>query len=251
MHRTRSPLAGIAGLAVVALMVAGCGDDSGSGGGGDDVETLSQEQVEQALLTTDNLGTGFVVAEEDEDDEEDDDSGLGCLFADVEESPLDKLTEDDNVEAEVEFEYDAEIPSPGVQHSVSSSPKVDPDDEDVLKPIVDAIDGCTEVNETDDEGNVLDLTVSYDTEASDDRVDEQVNLFAEGTTTTPDGIEVPISFRFAFTRLDNNLSMLGVFTVFDDNGGPLFDAYQQIAVDKLSAVIEGEEPPATTAPAPA
>jgi hypothetical protein len=250
MHLARTSTA-LAGLAAIALLAAGCGDDSGSGGGGNDVETLSQEQVEQALLTIDNLGPGFVVAEEDDDEEDEDDSGLGCLFSDIEESPLDKLAEDDNVEAEVEYEFQAEIPSPGVQHSISSSPEVDPDDEDVLQPIVDAIDGCTEVDETDDEGNVLDLAVSYDTEISDEKADEQVNLFAEGTMTTPDGVEVPISFRFAFTRLDNNLSMLGVFTVFDDNGGPLFDAYQQIAVDRLAAVIDGEEPEATTAPAPA
>lgn len=230
----------VASLAVVSVLAVGCGDDSDDAGSGDPAAVLSEDQVASAAIGLDNLGEGWT---EEPADEEEDSPAPGCL------GEIDQVTETDEPAAEVEKTYGhGEISLPRVQSGVATF-----DDEDSVASAFDdvqvALADCTTVEGTDEEGTEYNLTLTYDDSATGDAVDDQLNLVAAGTILTPGGQEVSLSLHMTMARIDNNVALIATSDFSDP--ATLHASVSQIGIDKLAAVVAGEEPPATTAPAPA
>lgn len=250
-HRSLAP---VAALALVALTVAGCGGDDGDGDAGaeetvvvdqngetvggdpDALGPLSADQVSQAVLQADNMGDGWTAAPSTEDDG----TAPGCL-ADV-----DTLTEGltEKEKAGTEFSY-GEILS--VESTVSAY-----DDANALAAVFDqvqvAVAACTDVSGPDDEGNEWDLTLTATDDAGYDGVDDQYSVSGSGSLTTPDGTKVDIYVEQSAVRIGANVASISTFDL--QPRSTEHDVWAQIAVDRFVAVAGGEEPAATTAPAP-
>lgn len=235
-----------AASAALAVALIGCGseDDADTSASGteaasptpaepeSDTTVLSQDEVELALLTAADIGTGFTETETDDAAEADDsESGdFGCLS---ELEDLDALT-DPETEAEVAFDDGS-----GVSVASSVASFADPEAlSQELASIRDSLEGCTSVD-TEQDGVQISLTVSVDEERADSTVDEQLNIIASGTGLS-EGLEIPVALGFSFARLENNLTLVGVLEF--GGSGRLF-AYTETAVAKLDAVMQGEPVP--------
>lgn len=251
MRTTPAPfrrLAAVATLALVATTAAACSDDEGSGGsggsggsdGGDATTQLTQEQVEQVALTEENVGDGFT--REETPDENDNGDGPGCL------GEVGAITDGIEEAADINVEYsygDAGVPL--VQSGASSF-----DDEaefvDAFDQVKEILSGCTTITGTDENGLAYDLTVTYDDTAAEG-VDDQVHVEMTGTLSA-EGDEATISQAITMARIGPNVVTLGMV----DYGAPetiaAFGTYEQIGLDRFVAVVNGDEPAETTAPAP-
>ncbi len=244
-------LGALTSLAIVAALATGCSD--GDDGDADDPETvtvtetadggtagaLSDEQLEQVVLTPENLGEGWT--ERSTDEEDDSDEGPGCL------ADIDEVTESVEEAGEVDksFVYgDAGVPQ--VESGASTF-----DDEGAITNAFDevqaALTNCTSATGTDD-GTTYDLTLTTDDTAAEG-VDDQVNLVANGTISDASGNNIEISLHLTMARVGSTVVTIGT-TDFSDISAA-HETYAQIGIDRLIAVVAGEEPAATTAPAPA
>lgn len=250
MSTLRRSTAATAVLLLAASLTA-CGKDDKADDDGDRFESpaaLSRSEVGKALLTLDNVGPGFSVAPEDDDDD-DDDTSLGC-FTDIakndDKGPFtDSAKKDDSVEAEIEFEYNTQLKTPGVFNNISSSPSWN--GKDVFKPVADKLEDCTEVHETDKDGTTYDLTIDTDSDTTLDDVDEQLNITADGNVSSK-GFKLPVTFDFVFYRVDNHAGWVG--TVEFGDSGIDADEYAEISLHRLQAVIDGKEPETEVAATP-
>lgn len=248
-------LAPIAVLALVAVTAAACGDDGGTSGTDDrqtvvvdengdpvdqgdaGVEPLTEDQIAQAVLQSENLGDGWTSAPSTDDDSE----APGCL------ADIDTLTEGlvKKDKAGTEFDH-------GDALSVESTVTAYEDEVSlaaVFDQVQEAVAACTTVSGPDGDGNQWDITLATNTDALYDGVDDQYTLTASGTITTSDGTAVDVYLEQTAARLGPNVSSVSTFDISDrttEHG-----AWTQIAVDRLISVANGEEPAATTAPAPA
>lgn len=235
-------LGALAALALVSVLAAACGDDGddGSDGGDSGATVLSDDQLQTASITLDNLGPGW--AEEPVEDD-DDSPAPGCL------GDAEAVTDGVDPDAEVKksFAY-GEQGLPGLETGVQTY-----GDEDEITDVFEEVQAvyaeCTSVVGTDDEGNSFDLTLSTNEDPSSEGVDDQINVTATGTFTSPEGQTVEVSLHQTAVRIDNNIATIGT-TAFTD-ATAAHATYAQIGIDRLVAVVAGEEPPATTAPAPA
>jgi hypothetical protein len=258
-------LAPVAVLALVSALAAGCSGDSdkdAEDGGtvyvdqdgnpvdqdgnpvdpdedGEDAGTpaLTEEQIAEAVLQSDNMGSGWTSKPSTEDET----TAPGC-FAD-----LDTLTEGLTKTARggTDFTYSDGVPD--VESTVSVY-----DDETAIAAVFDqvqiALGACTTVSGPDGDGNEWNLSVSTSEDATYD-VDDQLAVSASGTFTEPGGNPTQIYIEWTNVRVGPNV---GSVTTFDLEPRPTeHDTWTQIAVDRLLAVVDGEEPTATTAPAPA
>ena len=229
-----------ASAVALALVLTGCGGDGGSGGADESSEPLSQEQADTALLTEGNLGEGFVVNPDEGDDDSD---GLGCLafIADLGES------EDAATTAEIDYEFESELGNPAVISIIESY-----DDTDGADTAVDnlrgELEGCDSVEYEDEDGTTFSLDVTSDEEQTADGTDAQLNLTASGTIASGE-MEFPFTLALSVSQVGQHLTMVGV-TDLGSSSSVDVDAYTQMAVDRVTAVAEGDDPAETTAPAP-
>ncbi len=227
-----------AGSILLLTLVAACGaDDTSSGDSGDggdtaSVEVLSEEDATTALLSETNLGELYAVVEQEDD--EDDESSFGCLDA------LDDM-EETGAPTEVDrtFEFEGDLGLPSIGSEVSSYESVD-DATAAFETFRSALEGCESVDETDPEGTRTQLTVTLDDEISISDAEEQANLVATGTISGGGG-EYPFGIFFTAARVGNHVTTVGIVELGDEVGGSI-DEYTQVAVDRLTAVIAGEEP---------
>jgi hypothetical protein len=216
----------------VALAAAGCGGGDGSGSS----SVLSDDEVETAVLTLDNLDGDFV---ESEDDDDDDDS-LGCLG---------DLDVDDSIDAKTEHEAsfevaDAGFPSVGSKvASYASTQQLD----HALDRLAQALAKCDHVDETDEDDATIVLDIETDTDRVSGDVDQQVNIHATGSVSS-DGFDLPLAFDFSFARVDNNLTAVFIGDLSDTGAHDALEGYTEIAVDRLVAVMAGEAPEDATGP---
>lgn len=224
-RRTRLLPAALAlGLALTA-----CGGNSEDEGNEPDPasEVLSQESADGALLTLDDVGAGFVDSTQPDDEE---DSDLGCL------SGIDDL-DDLDAETEAKVSFDAE--TGGSLRSVLSGVKSFEDTAtvtDALEEFRTAVEGCDEVNVTDPTGFNLTLAVSVDEGEAIGDVDDQVRLTGTGQVSTGPTETYSYDLAFVASRVDNNLSMVGVI----DLGAPgeaVIDALTETALERLNDAI--------------
>ena len=246
-HRRHSALAVPALLLVIAAGATACGDDS-SGDDADDTRdrssgdtsgTLSADQVEQAVLSLDNLGEGW--KEEDVDDDEDDDEdGPGCF------GEISKVTEDlDPVEkAEKKYGY-GDQGLPQVNTKVSTF-----DDADTVAGLFDEVEktaeGCTDITYSED-GFDYDLDVRTLTDLDLDDIDDQFSLTASGTITSGDD-SGKMYLYYTMVRVGPTVASIATTGLQDVNTEQ--QQVVKVGAARLVAVAAGEEPEATTIPAP-
>ncbi len=208
-----------AGLALALASLTACG------GGAD---KLSGDEREEALLTTDNLGSEFEV---DDDDDDDDDDSFGCL------AEADDLGGDGD-KSEIAFGVGQDADPPAVLNAIKSYDDED-EAEEQLSDFVDSLEDCDSIDETDEDGVAIKLDVEHDEDEAEG-ADQQVNVDASGTVGQ-DGQEFPIVVSFRVARVENNLVGIGFFTIGDDSSPSeqLLDA----SIERLQAVMDDEDVP--------
>ena len=239
-HRSSRRFAAACAVAL-ALALTGCGGDEGSGGGEESSSPLSQEQADTALLTEGNLGEGFVANPDDGDDDEAEE--LGCLTF------IDALgeSEDAATTAKIDYEFQNDMGNPAVLSSVESYDDTDSADS-AVDALRDELDGCDAVDYEDEDGITFSLDVTSDDEQTADGTDDQLNVSAAGTIGSGE-IELPFTLELSIAQVGQHLTIVGV-TDLGSHSSDAVDDYTQIAVDRLAAVADGDEPAETTAPAP-
>ena len=229
----------LAALALTSLAACGGGDSDGSseetGSESSELEALTTEQAEQALLSETSMGADFTAAEPSEDSDE---AAPGCLAA------LDDM--DDigaETEAEVEYASTSEVGLPSVEHSVFSYTEIDPISARIEE-VSAALEGCTTVNDTDEDGTAYLLDVSVSTETTSEGADEQITVAAAGTITTAEGQEIPLGVYMSSVRVENHVSVVVYTDIPDDEAATTaaFESYVDAGASRLAAVAAGEEP---------
>lgn len=235
-------LAPLAVLALISALAAGCSDD---GDDSDDtadekdvaVEALTAEQIAEAVLQPDNLGDGWTSAPSTDEES----TAPGCL------ADLEVLTEqlERQDRGGTEFSYGDILT---VESTVSTYA-----DETAISAIFDQVQtvaaACTTVTGPDGNGNEWNVTLTTTDEARYDDVDDQYSVTGSGTLTTPDGTDVQIYLEQTAARLGPNVASISTFDL--EARTTEHAAWAEIAIDRFVDVAEGEEPEATTAPAPA
>lgn len=239
---TRS-LAPVAVLALISALAAGCGDDgdSNSDDKDDDQDTpvvaLTADQISQAVLQADNLGDGWV----SEPSSEDEGGAPGCL-ADVE-----TITEGLEVKDKGGTVFDYGDSALRVESTVSAYP-----DETTIGGAFDlvmsTIATCTTVSGPDGDGNMWDLTLTTSDEATYDDVDAQYSVSGSGTIAAPNGETLDVYLEQTAVRVGPNVGSIS--TIDTQSRTAEHAVWAEIAVERLVDVGEGDEPDATTAPAP-
>lgn len=162
---------------------------------------LTRAEVRSALLTAEDLGPTFRATGPDESDQD-----LGCL---KNLATLDGLTQGLPADraAETDFEPSDGAQAPAVFSAVATFPTTGAATA-VLDEFQAGLGGCTEIDQTDDEGFRVQLEVSMDEKRSGPRASAQVNLVAAGTGTT-DGVAFPFAVRVTAVRVANHVALVG------------------------------------------
>lgn len=240
-RRARFP-ALISGLALVTALAAcsdGDSDSDDDGGSEDEVAALTEDQAAEAVLQEDNLGPDWSAEPVTEDD--DTTAGPGC-FADI-----DTLTEGLTKVTSVGTEFTYSVGVPIVKSTATAY-----DEEIAVAAVFDQVqtvlEACTTIDGPDGDGNEWDLAVETSDEQTYD-AEDQFSLSASGTFTQAGGDESPIYLEWTSARVGPNVAT--VTTLDTESRADEHAALAQVAVDRMNAVIDGEEPAATTVPAPA
>ena len=249
--RTLAPLAV---LALVAATTAACNDDGSDdasaqetivvdqegqtiGGDPDAAPPLTADQISQAVLQDDNMGDGWTSTPSTEDDS----TAPGCL-ADVE-TLTEGLTKKDKAGTEFTYGDILTVESTVTAYTDATSLAA------VFDQVQVAVGACTDVTGPDGDGNNWDLTLASTDDAGYDGVDDQYSVSGNGTLTTADGTSVDIYLEQTAVRIGANVASISTFDLKPRSTE--HDVWAQIAVDRFVAVVNGDEPAATTAPAPA
>ena len=207
---------------------------------------LNDTEAQVAVLTKENLGTGF---EADEVDEPAPPDGMtGC---ESEVAFDDRLDPEGTAAADAEGEY---YLFDETRILVVSSHVTSFGDEDAaseaFEGLVDNLGGCTHL-ETTDEGGTVVADFEIDDETSSSEVDAQFNMVGTGTASFgPDSEPFPLAASFSAARVDNNVTMTFLVGFGSAEDSELIGPYTDIAVDRLVAVASGQTPDDVTAPAP-
>lgn len=252
----RSLLASSLTLLVIAASATACGDD-GDEKSDDDTRSsespsevaspttsepvtgaLTAEQVEKAAITLENLGEGWKL---EPDDGKEDEDAPGCL------GDIDRLTESlDKVE---EFKADYGYGDEGLPQ-VSTGVKTYAD-EAALTTLFDQfqteLEKCTSVSWEDD-GTTVELTLSITPDLQGVEVDDQTSFVATGQLKVPSGETSPISLYGSYARVGSTVTTTGTTSLSEIPSE--HEAWAVIGMNRLSAVVAGEEPAETVAPQP-
>jgi hypothetical protein len=220
-----------AGVLALAGLTA-CGSD-------DDPDKVTSQDVRSALLTVDNLSDEFEVDPDDGNDDDDDDGpDWGCLF------DLDSLNDGEDEDDEeddqnqVQFRASEEPGMPGVIHFVEAAPD-QAKAEELMDEVAGALEGCQEVDTTDDDGTRWKFDVDFDRSAWARGADEQLNIVATGSTTV-DELQLPISITMSAVRIENAVSILMFIDIAEDVAGAP-RTLTNAASERLQAVVDGED----------
>jgi hypothetical protein len=234
MQRTLS----LASRVVVAAVLAGC---SGSDPG--EVQQLSDQQAQEVLLTAENLGEGYE-SDPDQDEEGGEEPPLGCLDA------IGDFDKDvDGVDARSHFAFQPQTTAgvPEVTNGVLSFETV-AEAGAFMERFTDTFADCHTVEERAENGVAVNVDVSLDDDQlAELEVDEQANLRADGSFSSDD-LALEFSVAMSVVRVQNHVvavltaDLAGLETV-----EPLSEEYTRIAVDRLTAVADGQAPPEDTA----
>lgn len=247
-HHARAPratrAAGASAALAVLLLVSGCGaDDSEPGPGHSSTEAapvaLTADQISQAVLQDSNMGEGWTSSPATDDDSE----KPGCL------GEVDSLTNalEKKARGGNDFTYDSASGFPYVESTVASYA-----DEGEIATSFDQVEAiladCTDVVDTLADGSSWDLAMSLDDTAAFGDVDGQFSLAASGTVTQPGSGATEVFIEWTAVRIGPDVAT--VTTLDTQQRTTEHAAWAQIAVARLQAVIAGDQPAETTAPAP-
>lgn len=231
--RTRSIVFALTLAAAVAL--SACGSDSG---GDESATALSQSRLDDVLIGLDELGDGYRV-DDSEDDE--DSEGFGCL------KNIDDIDAGDETEpvreSEARFEADDDVALPGVLVASASLPSVAAAKEGLAE-MRKVLAGCTSIEETDEDGSVVTLTISHDDDTSGPGLDDQLNFAARGTLEQA-GAKVPMSFHFAVMRIEHHVVLTAFVTLAEDASADA-EELAEAARAKFTAIVAGDPAPEQT-----
>lgn len=243
----------IATWVIAATLLTGCSDhdvpsavtpssspESQDSSLGSSPRQLTVEQARDALLTAENLGEGY------EDAPDEDGTGesppLGCLEAI---SDFDKDVQGVDAKAQFAFMPRTTAGVPDVTSGVLSFGTVD-QATSFMRRFASTFASCQRVDKRAENGIAVDLSVTFEDRVADDNVDEQANLYAEGSFRFQDqGLQFSIAMSVA--RAKNNI--IAVLTTDLDSlavVAPLTKEYLRLGVDRLRAVMAGEDPPNDT-----
>jgi hypothetical protein len=217
---------------VLALALAACGgdDDSGDSGGKADSgpAVLTQEEADGAALTAEDVGEGFT-AEKDDDADDDADADLGCLTG---------ITKLGDVKAATETEFNIDAESETAARSVLSVVNSYEDTatiEDAFADFREVIEGCDSIDVTDEEGVTIVLDVTLVDGEPIGEVDDQLSFTSTGSITNGEQ-SFPYELAFTASRIENNLSVVGVMDV-GEKGEDLMVTLTETAVQRLNDAI--------------
>jgi hypothetical protein len=219
-------------LTLTGVLLAGCGGP----------EPLTEQNLDEALLTTDNLGAGWVErtgeGAEESSAAEPFTKGTECL------SGAEDITGLEAAErASATFGY--------VQGYLTVSNGVGSyDDEDALDEeftaSYDVLKDCTSDSRKTGSGS-YEAAISTDRATSTDAVDDQINVKVD-ITYSVDDTEGELFAVFTLARVGPNLTAVRTFDAVDVTDAHA--SYVEIAVDRLVAVSNGDQPAEAVAPAP-
>jgi len=237
MHIRRIASAALV-TALSATVLAGCGDESDGTSAeaptSQAPKVLTADDLKAAVIRVADIGDGFRVG----DDEDDDDPAPGCLKA------LDVTNDgfpgsDEDTEVTIEADTDDAIPEAS---QLISAFKDESAAEKALTDLADSFDGCTKVEETDSDGAVYAFDVDTNDDSDGDRVSDQFNVDTVGTITAGDQ-QIPLAIRVRFARVGNVITGVAISTAVNNDTEDLLDDLTDIALARLTAVIDGTEQP--------
>ncbi|MGH1564687.1 hypothetical protein [Mumia sp. DW29H23] len=208
-------------LTVLTALLAGCG-----GGASDAQSTLTEDQLEQVLVTLDDLPEGFVESAGSTD-------GDGSARASLNDAEclagLDLGDADEAATAEVSFDR------VGLLTITSTATSYADDVATAFDETRDAIASCSEVEVSADNGSGFKGTLDSDDTAASDDVDAQINVRLTGTQQ-PTG--QPVEITFGLARIGNDVVSVSA----EGLGGPSGESFQELmraTTDRLADAHTG------------
>lgn len=230
----------LAGVLAIGT-TSGCGAPADEAHMGRPAGSLTQEQVDEALLTVDHLSSKFEIDTNEADGAKGPD--WGCLdFDELAKGTPGADGPDGEISfREISFRAIEEPGMPGVLHGVTGAPDAGTA-EQALDRFVTVMADCTRVDSTDGDGTRWQFDVGTDEDTWADGADQQVNMTATGSVRLQ-GFTVPIDIRLTFLRIGSAVCMVGFFDMTEDAGTAPRELVAA-ATARLRAVLAGEEPPA-------
>jgi hypothetical protein len=194
---------------------------------------LSDAQIKASLITSHDLGPGFVV---DRHKPAATKPALGCLS--TAEASISSSKHEVNAarRAEMKFKADSRLGAPRVISFVSTYAEPSEIRARMVR-FQTAFGGCTHAEGTDKTGFSSDLDVSLDEKKAGPRVTRQVNLTATGTASKGD-ISIPIGIRICLIQVDNQALEVEYLT---SSGDTVADSERlnRLALGRLLDAIAG------------
>lgn len=246
-RRLRSTLVASVTLLAVAAGASACGDDS-SDDDADDTRsestsdtsgTLSADQVDEAVISLDNLGDGWT--EEDVDPDDEDEDGPGCF------GEIGRITEDVDPEEKAERKYGyGDQGMPQLNTKISSF-----DDPDLVADLFDqvekAAEACTSIDYTEGEWTYdLDMRTLTDLPLDDIDIDDQFSFVASGTLTS--GSQTADMYLY-YTMVRVGPTVASIATTGLEDVASEQQELVKVGAARLAAVAGGKTPESTVIPA--
>lgn len=204
-------------------------------------EPLAGPELDEALLSVDNLGVGWVQLPDSEATPDDSAAQTGCLAGAGDLSDVEPTEE-----AGARFSYTQGAGSLTVGNGVAAY-----EDPAALTDSIDAahdtLEACTEISNETESGSMT-AAISVDNATSAEEVDRQLTVRADGSLTAGGQTQ---DFTLFTTVAQIGPNVTTVQTIGTIDLAALHATYVAIAIDRLVAVGEGEEPAETVAPDPA
>lgn len=206
-------------------------DETGGDDTEDDGQALGEDELEQALLTLDDLPGGY----QDDPDDGDDDGGA------FEGSCLEEI--DDIFDADEEAETAYLLPGDAGQSGVRSVVQSYADEQQLVTAIQEfseTVAACPEATGTNEEGLAFDLQVESDQTVSLTGVDEQARVAVSGTITTGE-LELAVSYGYNAARIAGDLVIINTLDLGEIDAAIVeqTDELAQVSVDRLAEVTGG------------
>lgn len=217
-----------------ALALSGCGGDDGAGDTGKTgviervfADPLTDAQIKKALLTVDDLPSGWTASPDE--DEEDDDSDAETDSASAEcKKLMDAMEGDDSTKAfgKGEAEFQGGEWGPFLSQSVSSM-KGD-EIEKSMDSFRDAFQACDSFTQTDDEGVKTEFKIADMSfpDLGDDTIALKMSAEAMG---------IPVDIPLVVVRVDQNVILLASVGLGEGMSSADLEKVARTAVTKVKA----------------
>lgn len=213
--------AAAAATLTLALALTACGgsdsddesDDNDDRGSEPTSEVIPADELEEILLSAEDLGSGY---QDDPDTEEDDDTFDGTCFA----ANFDDISGGPESEASKRFAAESGEAQSFLKVSLESYEDAD-ELAGWLEEYQASFEDCPSVQATSEDGVTFALDFDVDDTVSADGADQQLNIYAEGTVTLDSGTVYPIAFSAQAARHGNSLAAVTQQVINSSTAGSL------------------------------